>query len=331
MKEANSFKERIFTSSASETETLALEVFHFQAANCEVYKTYLQYLDINLGQIKSVHDIPYLPIAFFKDAVVKSGQWREEKLFESSGTTQQIVKSHHYVKDVGFYDKVCLNIFESVYGPIENCHILGLLPSYLEREGSSLVHMVHMLINRSGSDDSGFYLYNHASLKQKLLSLKDQKNGKKVVLIGVTFALLDFAEQFSMDLSQVVVMETGGMKGRRHEMTRAEVHDFLKSKWGLQKIHSEYGMTELLSQAYSLGDGKYVAPPWMRISTREINDPFGDSGRRPGIMKVMDLANIDTCSFIETQDLGIASQDGSFEVLGRADNSEMRGCSLMVH
>jgi len=326
----NSFRERIFNGQELKIESLALEVFYYQAIHNPVYKAYLLHLNIDVAQIKSTANIPYLPISFFKDAVVKSGDWVEERIFESSGTTQQTVKSRHFVRDISHYDKVCLQIFESVYGKVENCHILGLLPSYLEREGSSLVHMVDLMVKKSGSAYSGFYLYNHQSLFDQLIKLHNSKDGKKVVLIGVTFALLDFASEFNTKLEDVIVMETGGMKGRKEEMTRAEVHDFLKQRLGVNAIHSEYGMTELLSQAYSQKDGRYFVPKWMKVVTRDVNDPFADSGRRPGIIKVMDLANVDTCAFIETQDLGLLHEDGSFEVLGRIDNSEMRGCSLMA-
>lgn len=330
MQSYNSFRDRIFSASQKEIGQLALDVFYYQSDQNPTYKAYLQNLNIDAKQIKSLGEIPYLPISFFKDSVVKSGDWAEERIFESSGTTQQIVKSRHFVKDVGHYNKVCVQIFESVYGKVENCHILGLLPSYLERKGSSLVHMVDLMVKKSGSTFSGFYLYNHESLYDQLIQLKNRKDGKRLVLIGVTFALLDFATEFNMKLEGAVVMETGGMKGRKEEMTRTEVHDFLQKKLGVSTIHSEYGMTELLSQAYSQKDGRYFTPNWMKVSTRDINDPFADSGRRPGIIKVMDLANFDTCSFIETQDLGLLNEDGSFEVLGRADNSEMRGCSLMA-
>jgi hypothetical protein len=240
-----------------------------------------------------------------------------------------MINSKHLVTDVSWYDESFRRAFDLFYGDIKSYCVLALLPSYLEREGSSLIYMAEDLVKASGNPDSGFYLYNHADLYHQLK--KQQQAKKPTLLIGVTFALLDFVEQYQLNFPELIVMETGGMKGRRKEMIREELHDKLCKRFGVRSIHSEYGMTELLSQAYSKGDGIFNCPPWMKIMTRDTNDPMSSlSGSQTGGINIIDLANINSCSFIATQDLGKVYADGSFEVLGRFDNSDIRGCNLLI-
>ncbi|UYQ91292.1 acyl transferase [Chitinophaga horti] len=280
------------------------------------------------AQVNSLLRIPFLPIQFFKSHRVVCGQFEPEVVFESSGTTQTI-NSRHEVKDADIYQRSYLTCFEQFYGPVSDYVVLGLLPSYLERKSSSLVHMVQDMIARSGQPESGFYLYEHDKLKSTLEALEAQ--GRKVLLIGVTFGLLDFATNYELQLKNTIVMETGGMKGRREEWTREEVHAYLKDRLGVQQVHAEYGMTELLSQAYSLADSRFHTPAWMKVLVRDENDPFQLFERSaPGVINVVDLANIYSCAFIATEDIGRLQADGSFAVLGRLDNSALRGCSLMV-
>jgi hypothetical protein len=269
-----------------------------------------------------------LPIHFFKSHTVICGTWKPEIVFSSSATTGSIV-SRHLVRSLDFYLKNALSIFERFYGSIEHYHFLALLPSYLERSGSSLIAMIDYFIKNDASGHSGFYLNNYDELVLKIADLK--KSTRKVILWGVSFALLDLAEKFEMDLSSCIVMETGGMKGRRKEWVREELHIFLCKRFNLKQVHSEYGMTELLSQAYSQGNGYFQPPAWMKIQIRDINDPFQRlrEGRVGGV-NIIDLANANSCSFIETADLGRALGDSNFEVLGRADNSDLRGCNLLI-
>ncbi len=276
---------------------------------------------------KTPADIPSLPISFFKTHEVITTQFEPQTVFESSGTTQT-VQSKHWVKDIELYRQSFMKAFELFYGKIEDWCILGLLPSYLERQHSSLVMMVDEMIKLSGHADSGFYLYEHEKLSQTLQKLEGL--GQKTLLIGVTFGLLGFAASFPQKLQHTVVMETGGMKGRRKELTSAEVHRQLMDGLGVTAIHSEYGMTELLSQAYSKGEGRFVCPPWMRVLVRDEEDPLLVKASGRGILQVIDLANIYSCCFIATEDVGIVYEDGNFEVWGRLDNSDIRGCSLMV-
>jgi phenylacetate-coenzyme A ligase PaaK-like adenylate-forming protein len=329
-------------------EELALEVFRFQAANNYIYKEYLRNLNIKLLTINRLDKIPFLPIQFFKHHKIISDNAPTQVVFESSGTTGDTT-SKHLVSDLPFYEYISQKIFEQFYGPLTDFHILALLPSYLERNNSSLVYMVQSFIYRTYSQESGFYLKNTNELLQKLrqISINEQSH-RKVLLIGVTFALLDLAES-GEDLSflenlkdRLIIMETGGMKGRRKELLREEVHEILTKAFGVEKIHSEYGMTELLSQGYSKGDGIFELPNTMKILLREINDPFKIvstikllSSKKQGVIRgginVVDLANIDSCSFIETQDLGAYNTDNqSFSIIGRFDNSDVRGCNLMV-
>ena len=289
----------------------------------------MNFLEIRPAQIKAVENIPFLPVELYKYHSISSVNQPPETVFESSGTTGQ-TRSRHYVHDTGFYRKVARRIFEQVYGVLTDYHVLALLPSYMERSGSSLVYMVGDFIRESQSPDSGFFLQDRENLVDAIENLRGGK--RKVLLIGVTFALLDVAEQFGgRDWHNVTVMETGGMKGRREELLREEVHTILKQAFNLSAVHSEYGMTELLSQAYSMGDGVFRMPDTMRILIRDINDPFSIGGqRRNGGVNIIDLANADSCAFIETKDIGTVSPDGTFRILGRFDNSDIRGCNLMV-
>jgi len=306
----------------------ALQAFRYQAQYCAVYRQFIEGLNINIAGVKAIDQIPFLPISFFKSHRVLSNDTPVEVTFTSSGTTGMITSSH-YVTDVNWYRESFRKAFELFYGDIRDYCVLALLPSYLEREGSSLTYMAQDLITQSNNPDSGFYLYNLADLSAQV---KHQQQIKKpTILIGVTFALLDFAEQFPIDFPELIVMETGGMKGRRKEMVREELHADLCKGFGVDKIHSEYGMTELLSQAYSKGDGIFICPPWMRVITRDTNDPLSLTGNnRTGGINIIDLANINSCCFIATQDLGKVAADGSFEVLGRFDHSDIRGCNLLV-
>lgn len=306
----------------------ALEIFKLQAENCLVYKEYIKHLKIDVDNITSVAQIPFLPIGFFKTHQVISSTHPTQITFSSSGTTGTI-QSKHLVTDVQLYKKSYIQAFRQFYGNIEDYCILALLPSYLERDGSSLIYMIDDLINQSKNSYSGYFLHNHKTLFNTLSILKSAK--QKTILIGVTYALLDFIEQFKIDFPELIVMETGGMKGKRKEMVREELHQQLCKGFSISAIHSEYGMTELLSQAYSLGEGVFRCPNWMQILLRDTNDPLSLlTGNKTGGINVIDLANINSCSFIATQDLGKKNEDGSFEVLGRFDNSDIRGCNLLV-
>lgn len=320
-------EDKVFSVDAAGFETLALEIYRFQYNHNPIYQTYVKTVGKVGPQVSSITDIPFLPVSFFKSHMVCSTRFEPEAVFESSGTTQS-VNSRHYIKHLSIYRQSFLRAWQQFYGPVRDWCIIGLLPSYLERKNSSLVVMVDELVKLSGHPQSGFYLYEHEKLAATLQQLEARR--QKTMLIGVTFALLDFAEKFSMPLSHTTIMETGGMKGRRKEMTRTEVHDTLQSAFQTKNIHSEYGMTELLSQAYSLGDGLFQSPSWMKILVRQDDDPFDVRTTGSGVINVMDLANIYSCSFIATDDIGKVFADNSFEVQGRTDNSDMRGCSLMV-
>lgn len=319
----------IFTiGSKKEFEKITLKVFRYQYDNNTVYRDFCKFLNKDKHNVKSVKEIPFLPIQFFKTHEVLSSANPVQVTFTSSGTTG-MVTSRHLVTDTDYYDQSFRLAFSQFYGNIEDYAVLALLPSYLEREGSSLIYMVEDLILGSGNPNSGFYLHNHDELIAKLTALDNA--GQNVILIGVTYALLDLIEKQQFHLKNTIIMETGGMKGRRREMIREELHEVLCSGFGVSKIHSEYGMTELLSQAYSLGDGIFECPPWMDILIRDTEDAltYIDHGKTGGI-NVIDLANINSCSFIATQDLGKKYLNQSFEVLGRFDNSDIRGCNLMV-
>ncbi len=333
----NTLTEKLFAiKTESDFEETALAVFQLQHKNCLVYRQFCDILKINPAEIKSVNDIPFLPIEFFKTHMIVTSSvpdsYRDEKLpsklFTSSGTGG--VQSKHHVSDISIYEESFRKGFELFYGNIQEYCLIALLPSYLEREGSSLVYMTNDLIAATKNPDSGFYLHNLNELSEKLNSLLAK--GQKVLLLGVTYALLDLAELISSPLSgEVIIMETGGMKGKRKELLREELHQILCEKFGVNVIHSEYGMTELLSQGYSKGNGIFQCPPWMKVLVRDVNDPLKilEPGKTGGI-NVIDLANINSCSFIATQDLGILHNDNSFVISGRFDNSDLRGCNLMV-
>lgn len=321
--------ENIFSiKTQSDFNTVALEVFKFQFENNAVYRSFCDLLYIHPSDVKRVEDIPFLPISFFKTHSILSTTDKIQETFTSSGTTGSVT-SKHQVTNVSIYEESFLKGFKHFYGNIEEYTILALLPNYLEREGSSLIYMVNDLITKSKKPESGFYLNNLNDLTTKLERLDAQ--GEKVLLIGVSFALLDLVEKHSFQLNNTIIMETGGMKGRRKELIREELHAILKQGFGVQNIHSEYGMTELLSQAYSTGNGVFKCPNWMQVLTRDIEDALTiQSPGKTGGLNVIDLANINSCSFIATQDLGKVSQDGSFQILGRFDHSDIRGCNLMV-
>jgi phenylacetate-coenzyme A ligase PaaK-like adenylate-forming protein len=319
----------IFTiSNQKQFDKMALKVFRFQYENNLVYREFCDFLKTDIQKVKSIQQIPFLPIQFFKSHSVVSNTNLIQATFTSSGTSGMIT-SKHLVTDVSVYEESYRKGFSQFYGNIEDYVILALLPSYLEREGSSLIHMVDDLIQQSNQPESGFYLHNYDELIAKLIQL-DQA-GQNVILIGVTYALLDLIEKHSFELEHTIIMETGGMKGKRKEMIREELHQQLCHGFGVKSIHSEYGMTELLSQAYSLGEGIFECPSWMQIVVRDTEDAMSyvREGKTGGI-NVIDLANINSCSFIATQDLGKKYPNGSFEVLGRFDHSDIRGCNLMV-
>jgi phenylacetate-coenzyme A ligase PaaK-like adenylate-forming protein len=323
---------KVFNVAGAGLDALALEIFRFQYEHNPVYKSYVDALRIPPGNITQMRDIPFLPIRFFKSHKVVTGNFEPVAAFESSGTTGSI-NSRHHIKDLSIYRESFTKGFELFYGPARNWCIIGLLPSYLERSNSSLVVMVNELVKQSGHPQSGFYLNEYDRLVEVLQQLEAQQ--QPALLIGVSFALLDLAAIHSLKLKHTIIMETGGMKGRRREMIRQEMHDVLKRSFDVPAIHSEYGMTELLSQAYSRGNGIFQCPPWMKVVLREEEDPLTVKEVKSakgvsGVINVIDLANIYSCSFIATDDAGRLYPDGSFEVLGRIDNSDIRGCSLMV-
>ena len=305
-----------------------IDIFKLQVATIQPYHDFVHHLGIKPDLITHYLQIPFLPVEFFKSHYIIEDKTYADVTFTSSGTTGTMT-SNHPVQDIKIYENSYIKAFEQFYGKVEDVCILALLPNYLERDGSSLIYMVNDLIQKSQHPESGFFLYNHEELHQTLISLKNKK--QKTVLIGVTYALLDFLEHFKIDFPELIVMETGGMKGKRKEMIREELHHVLCKGFNVKSIHSEYGMTELLSQAYSLGDGIFNTPNWMKILIRDTNDPFTYlENSKSGGINVIDLANIHSCSFIATQDLGKIYPNGSFEVLGRFDNSDIRGCNLMV-
>ncbi len=307
----------------------ALQLFHYQAEHNPVYRSFCQHLNTNIAAVQTLEAIPFLPIAFFKSKKVISGAPVNTAVFTSSGTTGT-TPSQHFVADIALYQKSYRKAFSLFYGPASEYCILALLPSYLEREGSSLIYMARDLIDQSDHPYSGFYLNNLQELKEKIGVLEQQQT--KTLLLGVSFALLDLAEDFEGKLTHTSIMETGGMKGRRKEMIRHELHTILKRSFGVNTIHSEYGMTELLSQAYSTGQGVFKCPPWMQVLCRDPEDPLStQTTGRTGGLNIIDLANVHSCAFVATQDLGKVYEDGTFEVLGRFDQAELRGCNLMVY
>ena len=323
-----SFDRDLYSVNEDNFEDIALQLFHFQVENNPVYAAYVAHLRTDTRAVKSIEQIPCLPISFFKSHLLKTGDWQPETIFTSSGTTGQRTSSHA-VRRMEFYRSHAVRCFEYFFGDIRQYHFLALLPSYLERRDSSLVAMIEYFIDKSHSRYSGFYLHNTDKMLQDIEKLKH--DGKKTILWGVTFALLDLAERYNPDLSHCLVFETGGMKGRREEITRPELHSKLAKAFGVEKVYSEYGMTELLSQAYSGGKNAFFCAPWMKVVGRDMTDPLarGLLNETAGI-NVIDIANVDSIAFIETEDIGRVYADGSFEVLGRLDNSDVRGCNLMV-
>lgn len=331
-------KNKVLNMHASDFETIAIEVFRFQYEFNPLYRQYVQLMKIDVQDIHQISQIPFLPIELFKNHQVQTGNGKVLFNFESSGTTGQI-PSKHPVCDPVFYQKIAKRIFEEKYGPLKQFHIFALLPSYLERNTSSLVFMMDFFIKESGSNLSGFYLNQYEELTKNIK--KALETVKKIWLIGVTFGLLDWIDsgqdfgfwREAMKDGRIMIMETGGMKGRREEWIRDKVHDFMKEKMGASEIASEYGMTELFSQAYATQNGVFSPGFSMRVLLREVTDPLStiNQAHKVGGIKVIDLANLDSCSFIETKDLGSLEEDGiQFKVLGRFDNSEMRGCNLMA-
>jgi phenylacetate-coenzyme A ligase PaaK-like adenylate-forming protein len=323
----NYFSKILSIKGQEDFQTVALAVFHYQFEKNLIYQQFATSVKRTPDNVREISDIPFLPIEFFKSHKVVAGHGDAQKIFTSSGTTG-IETSKHYVYDISLYENVFTNIFEKFYGKISDYTLLALLPSYLERAGSSLIYMAEKLINVTGSADSGFYLHDIEKLFGALQRLQQQK--RKTILLGVTYALLDFVAVHQINFHELIVMETGGMKGRRKEMLREEVHQKLCKGFGVTSIHSEYGMTELLSQAYSNGNGIFETPAWMRIVIRDPYDPFVNILQGNGGINIIDLANIDSCAFIATQDIGRIFSGHKFEVLGRFDFSELRGCNLLV-
>ena len=318
------FSEKIFSiSSDAEFEAVALELFRWQAATCEPYRQYVELVGVDPQQVLRVEDIPFLPIEFFKVRDVYCGDVAPEKVFTSSSTTGQ-TPSRHMMQSLALYERAFTEAFEQFYGAVEGWSIYGLLPSYLEREGSSLVYMVDKLIDRCGS--GGFYLDEYEKLIADMAA-----DSKPKILLGVSYALWDLAERYAPKLANTIVMETGGMKGRREELSKEEFHKILISAFGVEKIHSEYGMAELTSQGYSSGEGVFRAPGWMRVRVRDVNNPLKmlPLGLR-GAINIVDLANISSCAFIATQDVGRTFADGSFAIEGRLSGADIRGCNLLV-
>jgi hypothetical protein len=324
-----SFQRQIYGLNASSFAHTALEVFRFQAEHNPVYHRFLLSRKVDWRKINRLTEIPFMPITFFKTHRLITGAWSPAGIFESSGTTGTR-SSIHYYPEYSFYLRHALTNFEYFFGDVRQYHILALLPSYLERKNSSLISMLNFFMEKSGSAFSGFYLYNEGEMVDQIGRLKT-RNDRKIMVWGVTFALMDLARNYKADLSGCLVFETGGMKGRREEITRDELHEMLKEGFSVDRIYSEYGMTEMFSQAYTRGGLSYHCPPWLRIFIRDLTDPLtiGLINRTGGI-NVIDLGNLHSVSFIETADLGRAYADGTFEVLGRTDNSDVRGCNLMV-
>lgn len=322
------FSEIFRIDNQAQFEEMCLRVFRHQSSQNKVYSEFLHLLGRDPDEITDVEQIPFLPIEFFKTRKILSSSAEVEAIFTSSGTTGA-VPSRHLVTDLAVYRRSFTEGFRHFYGNPDEYIILALLPSYLERQGSSLVYMADELIRLSGSQYSGFYLNNMEELASNLTEL--DQSGKKVLLLGVSYALLDLIALQRFSLENTIVMETGGMKGRRREMVRQELHERLRDGFGLDRIHSEYGMTELLSQAYSTGKGIFDSPPWMKVLIRDPEDPFCRLGTgRTGGVDVIDLANFNSCSFIATQDLGRIGEGSSFQIIGRFDHSDIRGCNLMA-
>ena len=307
-------------------EKHALALFQYQYEKNGVYQSFCDFLKIDKNKISSIEQIPFLPISFFKTHIIKTGNFESEIEFRSSGTTP--VQSRHFIKNASFYERAFYHSFQHFYGNPENYCFLALLPNYLEQKHSSLIYMMNRLISGSKYEESGFYLYNFEELFEKIIVLKEKKI--PTILFGVSFALLDFAEKFSFSAPDVMVFETGGMKGRRPEIVKEELHQILCNAFGVKNIHSEYGMCELLSQAYSKGENRFAAPPWMKILLRDEKDPLHCSKNlSTGAINIIDFANVHSCAFIATDDLGKRTENGMFEILGRIDAAEIRGCNLL--
>lgn len=326
MLDSKSIVNNIFESEISFKDK-AIQLFHYQYAHCEVYESWCKYLAVNRASVKDISDIPFLPIQFFKSHTVTTNKFVPEIIFESSGTTTSI-NSKHLIKDVNLYIKAFTQAFEANYGYMEQYCVLALLPNYLERTNSSLVYMVQHMIHKSIHAESAFYLYDFDALATILKQLA--VSNKKVLLIGVTFALLDFVAKHNINFPNLIIMETGGMKGRGKELTKYEVHKELCKGFGVRAINAEYGMTELLSQAYARQDGKYFPCNTMQVFVRDEEDPLVVKSAGRGVLNIIDLANVHSCAFIATDDIGEVYADGSFEIFGRLDNSDIRGCSLLV-
>jgi hypothetical protein len=313
-------------SNDKEFEIVAIKVFNYQYKQNSVYRSFCDLLNISPTEVSKSIDIPFLPIKFFKSHKVLSNQNKIKKIFKSSGTTNNMLSSH-YVTNLNLYERSFYKTFSNFYGDIKEYTILALLPSYIENKNSSLIFMIDKLIEKTNNPNSGFYLNNLIDLKNKLNKLKDEK----VILFGVTYALLDIIEKYNFQLPKTIIIETGGMKGRRKEIIRDDLHKRLNLGFGTDLIHSEYGMTELLSQAYSINGGIFKNPPWMKVHIRDINDPSSiNDFNISGGVNIIDLANINSCSFIATEDIGKKIDEQNFEILGRFDNSQIRGCNLLV-
>ncbi|MDL5049356.1 hypothetical protein QQ054_25405 [Oscillatoria amoena NRMC-F 0135] len=333
MEKLKSFQSQIYTVNESAFGNIALSIFRYQAVHNPIYRLYLEARNISPNSVNSINEIPFLPIEFFKTHLIKTGSWNEEAIFSSSGSTG-LSTSSHPVYDLSFYRNNTRLCFQNFFGPISGYHFLALLPSHLERSNSSLVsmmaHLIHSSGQTSGFDGTCFYLNNLSQLVEDIDMLRS-RSVRKIVVFGVPFALLELAETYAADLKGCLVFETGGMKGRRKELTRSELHTALKKGLQVDRIYSEYGMTELFSQAYTQGGSTFACPPWMRILARDLTDPFQVGlTNKPGGLNVIDLANLYTCAFIETSDMGTVLANGEFEVLGRMDNAEIRGCNLMA-
>lgn len=327
MAQLNSLENSIKSVNSESFDQVAVALFNYQASNNVVFQNYLKHLGHPLSA-SSLDDIVFMPIEFFKNHTIKTGAWEEETVFESSGTTGNQT-SRHFVYALKDYRERTAATFEEHFGSLKDYVILGLLPSYLERGNSGLISMVDHFIQLTAKPESGFYLDEFALLSEQLKALQATK--QKTILWGVTFALLDFAQQYPMHFPDLIIMETGGMKGRRKELLRSELHQSLNRSYGTTHIHSEYGMTELNSQAYAKENGQFLPARSMKVLVRDLNDPFKRLGHnKTGALNIIDLQNLHTCAFIETKDLGRSYENGAFEVMGRMDNADLRGCNLMV-
>ena len=322
-----SFASQLYTLNAASFENIAISLCHFQARHNPVYRQYIESLKLELDSVQRLEQIPFLPISFFKEHVIRTEDWEPEAEFISSGTTGQVA-SRHLVRDMSLYLDHAKRCFEQSFGALSGYHLLALLPSYLERKGSSLVTMIDSFIQATQSPYSGFYLHDQEKLLKDIEALRG--GDRQVILWGVTFALLDLAEKFAPDLSHSMIVETGGMKGRRYEITRQELHNALTKGFNVSTVYSEYGMTEMLSQAYTRGGDTFFCPPSLKVLIRDITDPFQVGIAGMGGVNVIDLANIHSVAFLETGDIGKTHSDGSFQVMGRLDNSDVRGCNLLV-